>query len=151
MSRSGLAVSSRMTVEDAIRIDAPPDLVWRVTVDVERWPEWTPTVTSVARVGRASLGRGSVVRIKQPGQPESEWTVTEFEPRERFAWASTRPGMQMVATHEMAPDGAGTKNVLRVAARGPLAVFLWPLLRFFVRRALSSENGGLKTYCEQSS
>lgn len=140
-----------MIVEHTIHIEAPPDVVWRVTEDVERWPEWTPTVTSVARTDQAPFGRGSVVRIKQPGQPESEWVVTEFEPGERFAWETRRPGLRMVGTHELSPDGSGTKNLLRVEARGPVAVLLWPVLRPLTRRALSDENGGLKRRCEQIS
>ena len=36
-----------MEVENTIHIEAPPAIVWAVTVDVERWPEWTPTVESV--------------------------------------------------------------------------------------------------------
>lgn len=138
-----------MTVEDAIYIEAPPDVVWRVTVDVERWPEWTPTVTSVVRVGQAPFGLGSIARIKQPGQPEAEWVVTAFDPAERFAWETRRTGLHMVGTHEISPEGAGTRNVLRVEARGPLGVLLWPVLRPAMRRALSEENGGLKEFCEQ--
>jgi uncharacterized protein YndB with AHSA1/START domain len=34
-----------------VDIDAPPDRVWAVMSDIERWPEWTPTVTSIARMG----------------------------------------------------------------------------------------------------
>jgi uncharacterized membrane protein len=140
-----------MTVEDAIHIEAPPDVVWRVTEDIERWPEWTPTIASVVRVGQAPWGPGSIARIKQPGQPEAEWVVTEYEPERRFAWATRRQGLRMVATHEISADGAGTKNVLRVEAEGPVAVLLWPVLRLAMRRALSVENAGLKRYSEQAS
>lgn len=47
-----------MTVEDTIHIEAPPDVVWRVTEAIERWLEWTPTVTSVVRVGQGPLVPG---------------------------------------------------------------------------------------------
>ena len=30
-----------------VDIPAPPDRVWAVIADVERWPEWTPTVTRI--------------------------------------------------------------------------------------------------------
>jgi hypothetical protein len=137
-----------MSVDDAILIEALPDVVWDVTLEVERWPEWTPTVTSVSRVGSGPLGPGSVVRIKQPLQPESEWTVTAFDPGRRFGWETRRPGLHMSATHELYPEGAGTRNVLRVEARGALALLLWPLLRPAMRRALAEENRGLKTRSE---
>jgi uncharacterized membrane protein len=137
-----------MTVHDAIYIDAPPAVVWRVTVDVERWPEWTPTVTSVSRIG-GPLALGSVARIKQPAQPEAEWVVTEFEEGQRFAWETRRPGLHMIGRHEMHPESSGTRNVLHVHARGVVAVLLWPVLRFMMRRALADENGGLKKRCEE--
>lgn len=139
-----------MKVTDAIHINAPPDLVWRVTLDVERWPEWTPTVTSVELLGGRELGLGSVARIKQPLQPESEWVVTEFRAGRGFAWATRRKGLHMTGTHELAADGAGTRNVLSIEATGPLAVMLGPLLRWATRRALADENRGLKARCEQS-
>jgi uncharacterized protein YndB with AHSA1/START domain len=141
---------AQMTIEHAIHIGAPPDVVWRVTEDVERWPEWTPTLTSVTRLDEAPFGPGSIARIKQPGQPEAEWVVTVFEPGQRFEWETRRPGLRMVATHEISPAGAGTKNVLRVEAKGPVAVLLWPVLGLVMRRALAAENVGLKTYCEQT-
>ena len=140
-----------MRVDDAIHKAAPPDVVWAVTEDVERWPEWTPTVTSVTRLENGPFGLGSVARIKQPGQPEAEWTVTEFGSGQRFSWETRRLGLHMTGTHELSPDGAGTKNVLRVEAKGVVAVLLWPLLRFAMRRALSAENRGLKARCEEIS
>lgn len=139
-----------MIVEHTTHIQAPPALVWRVTADVEAWPEWTPTVTSVKRLGEAPFGLGSVARIKQPGQPEADWVVTRFEPEQRFAWETRRAGLRMVGTHEVSAEGDGTKNVLRVEAEGAMAVLLWPVLRLAMRRALHQENDGLKTYCEHA-
>ena len=140
-----------MRVDDSIRIAAPPQIVWAVTRDVEGWPEWTPTVTSVRRVGGGPLGIGSIARIKQPMQREAEWVVTEFADGERFAWESRRRGLRVKGTHEILPDGAGTTNVLRVEAGGAVAALLWPLLRVVMRRALMDENRGLKKHCEEIS
>jgi hypothetical protein len=140
-----------MTVEDTIHIEAAPDVVWRVTEAIERWPEWTPTVTSVVRVGQGPLVPGSSATIKQPGQPKAQWVVTELEPGRRFVWETKRRGMQIVATHEISPEGAGTRNALRVEARGLVTVLLGPILRLALRRALSVENAGLKRYSEQAS
>jgi uncharacterized membrane protein len=67
-----------MEVQDSILIKASLDVVWAVTADVERWPEWIPTVMSVRLVSTRELGTGSVARIKQPLQPESEWVVTDL-------------------------------------------------------------------------
>lgn len=138
-----------MNVTNSIHIHASPDVVWAVTVDIERWPEWTPTVTSARVVGDRALGADSVARLKQPMQPLSEWRVTEFRAGERFAWETQRIGLHMIASHAMTPDGAGTRNVLSVDATGPVALVLWPVLRWAMRRALRAENRGLKKRCEQ--
>lgn len=140
-----------MRVTDTLHISAAPDAVWAVTADVERWPEWTPTVTSVRLLGDREFGLGSVARIRQPMQPESEWTVTEFSVGRRFAWTTRRTGIRMTGTHDIIAEGSGTWNVLRVDAHGWLAVVLWPLLRWPMRKALADENRGLKARCEQPS
>lgn len=137
-----------MRVVDSIHIDAPIETVWSVTQDVERWPEWTPTVTRVQLLGEGGLGLGSVARIKQPLQPEAEWVVTEFLPGKRFAWQTRRSGLTMLGTHDLSEDGRGTRNVLSVDASGSLALLLWPVLRLAMRKALSDENNGLKRRCE---
>lgn len=138
-----------MEIEDSIHVEAPPGVVWTVTVEIERWPEWTPTVTSVTRLDEGPFAIGSVARIKQPLQPESDWVVTELESGRRFAWKTRRLGLQMKGVHELTPEAGGTKNVLRLEAAGALAVLLWPLFRIAVRRALRDENRGLKARCER--
>lgn len=137
-----------MTVTHSIHIEAPPAVVWAVTEDVERWPEWTPTVTAVRRLDAGPFGLGSVARLKQPAQPEADWTVTAFTPEEQFTWETRRPGLHIVGTHQMRQEGNGTLNTLRVEASDALAVVLWPLLRLAIGHALRQENHGLKTRCE---
>jgi hypothetical protein len=139
-----------MVIDHEIHIAAAPDAVWSITTDVERWPSWTPTVTSVARIDRGPFGLGSVARIKQPAQPTGYWTVTEFAEGRRFVWETRQPGLRLKGAHELTPEGTGTKNRLRVEAKGTLAFFLRPLLRLAMRRALAAENHGLKARCELS-
>jgi uncharacterized membrane protein len=137
-----------MSVEDTIHIEAPPAVVWAVTEDVERWPEWTPTVASVTRVDDGPFGLGSAALIKQPALPLARWTVTAFARGERFAWETRVRGLRLIGSHELIPAGAGTQSRLRVEASGLTAVLLWPLLRPAMRRALAQENAGLRARCE---
>lgn len=139
-----------MVIDHEIHIAAAPDAVWSVTTDVERWPTWTPTVTSVARIDRGPFRLGSVARIKQPAQPVAYWTVTEFVEGRRFAWETRRPGLRLKGAHELTPDKTGTTNRLRVEVKGALAFFFGPLLRLAIRNALAAENNGLKARCERS-
>lgn len=137
-----------MTLDDTIHIEASTDIVWAVTEDIERWPEWTPTVTAARHLDDGPFGVRSRVRIKQPAQPESDWTVTEYVRGHRFTWTTRRPGLRMTASHEVGWHESGASNVLRVEVSGVAAVALWPILGIAIRRALAQENRGLKARCE---
>jgi hypothetical protein len=139
-----------MVIEHAIHIDASPETVWTVTVDVERWPEWSRTVTSAQPVGGGPLRLGSEVRVRQPLQPAATWVVVALEHGSRFAWETRRRGLRMIATHDIAPAGSGTTNVLCLEATGIVATLLRPLLTLAFRRALAAENQGLRERCEQA-
>lgn len=137
-----------MTVDKAIRTDAPPKVVWSVAEDVESWPEWLPTMESVNRMYDGPFELCSTVLIKQRTLPEAEWSVTEFVRGERFSWETLLRGMRMVASHEKTPAGIGTMNRLKLEASGLPLVILWPLLRVATGWALSKENRELKSRCE---
>ena len=90
-----------MRVEDVIQINAPIEAVWAVTADVERWPEWTPTMESVERIDEETFDVGSAAYIKQPGLPGSKWVVTEMKQGKHFTWESNVRGLHLKATHEL--------------------------------------------------
>ena len=140
-----------MVVDNAIHIEASPERVWAVTVDVERWPEWLPTVTSVMRIEQGPFEVGARARIKQPFQPESVWTVTDVEAGRRFVWETRRFGLHMIGSHEVTPRGSSTVSRLCLTATGGLALLLWPVLGPAIRLTLARENRSLKERCEAAS
>ena len=137
-----------MILENTKLINASPDRVWSVTQDIERWPSWTPTMTSVTKLDDAPFEVGCRAKIKQPGQPECEWRVTELNDGTGFTWEARVYGISMSATHELIAHGSGTQNTLRLTMQGILATLLWPLIRPSVKRSLETENTGLKAHCE---
>lgn len=137
-----------MIIEQTILIEASPDLVCRVTIDVERWPEWTPTVTRVIRIDEGAFGVGSGARIKQPGMRECLWRVTEMREGIGFTWETRVHGMTMVATHEISAHSDGAKNMLRLTVKGLVASLLWPMIRGKLQQTLARENEGLKRAVE---
>jgi uncharacterized membrane protein len=62
--------------EDSVEIAAPPQLVWDVFSDVEHWPDWTSSVTSLVGLDAPALAVGRRFAIKQPGMSKLVWTVT---------------------------------------------------------------------------
>lgn len=138
-----------MRIEHRIEIVAPVTRVWELTLDVESWPEHTPTMTSVERLDTGPLAVGSRVRIKQPGQRARVWTVTELEPEQRFTWSTRAMGTTMTGSHLVAATDVGTTNTLVVEIEGGLAPLVGVLVRRPVARAIATENQGFKAAAEQ--
>src|SRR5437868_3997018 len=73
-------------------IEAPPERVWTVMTDVERWPEWTQSVSKVELVRPGPLATGVEARIAQPRLGTRTWRVTAVEAGRGFTWETTGPG-----------------------------------------------------------
>jgi carbon monoxide dehydrogenase subunit G len=140
--------SPGMRIEDTIEIAAPPDEVWRLTVDIEALPSMTPTMTRVERLEPGPMTVGSRARIKQPAQRSRVWTVTEFDEPRRFIWSTQAMGMTMTGIHQLKATERGTSNTLALELEGRLAPVLGPLVSRSIRRALAQENQGLRRAAE---
>ena len=77
-----------MIFESSVWVDRPSDEVFAVYADVERWPEWTASMTSVERLEPGPLQVGSRARIRQPRLPTAIWTVIVLEPGHQFVRAA---------------------------------------------------------------
>ena len=132
-----------------VEIAAPADRVWAVLTDVERWPEWTETVTSVKRLDGGPLRPGSRAKIDQPKIPETEYVVTELDSGRSFTWAATGPGVTTTARHdvEALPDGS-SRVTLAVEQGGWLGSVMGRFYRGLTDRYLANEAAGLKARCE---
>jgi len=107
-----------------IDIAAPPDQVWTVLADIERWPEWTASVTSVERLDDGPVAVGSLARVKQPRLRAAVWRVTSVEPGRSFDWAAKSPGITTAAGHRLERSDGGTRVALTIEMTGPLAGIL---------------------------
>lgn len=136
------------TIKDTIEIQSDPASVWSAVTDVENWPQWTPTVTSVERIDSGPFGLESVTRVKQPGQRAKLWRVIRFDEGHQFAWQSGGSGLQMEAAHIVRKSARGAESLISLRLNGRLAPFLAPLLYLPIRLALKQENAGLKSWCE---
>lgn len=139
-----------MRIEHSLEIAAPVARVWELTLDVEAWPDLTPTITRVEWLGDPPIAVGSQARIKQPAQRAKVWTVTALEPERRFAWATRSLGLTMTGTHDLAASNAGTINTLSIDLEGPLARLVGTLFRRAIRKAITTENEGFKAAAERA-
>lgn len=65
-------------------VQASADRVFSVLQDVERWPEWTATMTAVKKMDDGPLVVGSKVRVRQPKLLPAVWLVTELDKNRVF-------------------------------------------------------------------
>ena len=140
-----------MRYEITVDIDAAPDKVWAVLTDVERWPEWTPSMRAVKRLDDTPFGAGSKVRVRQPRLPQAVYTVTTYDPGRAFIWVSKVPGVTVTADHQVLPreDGHATVH-LSADQTGLLAPLLGLFTARLTRHYVTQEAEGLKRVCESA-
>jgi hypothetical protein len=133
----------------SIEIQAPPGVVWSILSDVERWPNWTPTVTRLTKLRPGPLAVGMAARIVQPKLPAAVWVVTELQDGREFTWVNRRAGLLVTGGHvvEALPNGRA-----RVTVSIRFTGFLAPLVGRLARRLnedyLATEARGLKSRSE---
>src|SRR5262245_52786882 len=132
----------------SIAIDAPIEVVWSVFTDVERWPTWASSFTSVELID-GPMRLGAKARIRQPRLPTVVWEVTKWEPGRSWTWTTQSPRARTEASDVLTRSGQGTvaeQSIVSSGRIGWLAALTW---RSLTRRYLAIEAAGLKQRSEQ--
>ncbi|MGY1635322.1 SRPBCC domain-containing protein [Geodermatophilus sp. SYSU D00742] len=111
--------------EAAARIEAPPEQVWALLVDVGGWRDWDSGVDRVE--GRVALGERLTLYATMIRTRPFVVTVTEIRPREVMRWRAGLPlGLAVIErTYRLdEQDDGGTVLTVREDHTGPLAVVL---------------------------
>lgn len=135
-------------VTETVLIDAPPERVWPVLVDVATWPEWTSSVRSARPLSPGPLTVGSRVRMHQPRLPKATWVVTELVEQDSFSWTSSTPGLRSVAEHRLTDLGGSTRVTLRFRQTGLLSGLASRRYGRLAAGYVATEAAGLKRHCE---
>jgi len=134
--------------EVSISVNATPEHAWAVMKDIERWPEWTPSMSKVELQHPGEVQPGSKVKITQPKFPAAVWTVTKVEPNRYLEWRSTTPILASIGEHRIDPEGDGVRLTLAIEQSGLLV----PVLKLFytktIKEYLDMESKGFKTRAE---
>ena len=132
----------------SIDIAAPPERVWEVMSDVERWHEWTPSVSGIQWVKGRELVVGNRVVIRQPKFPPARWTLVAIEPGRSFTWVSPAPGLRVVGHHSVAPAPGGSLATRSLELQGALGGLWGRLTKGITERYIAFEATGLKARSE---
>jgi hypothetical protein len=127
--------------EAAARIDASPELVWALLVDVGSWRDWDSGVDRVD--GRVALGEKLTLYATMIRDRPFMVTVTEIRPREAMRWRGGLPlGLAVIERtyHLDAQDDGGTVLTVREDHTGPLAALL--------ARSTPDLNPSFRQFCE---
>jgi hypothetical protein len=111
--------------EAAARIDASPEQVWALLVDVGGWRDWDSGVDRVE--GRVALGEELTLYATMIRTRPFQVTVTDIRPREVMRWRGGLPlGLAVIErTYTLdAQEDGGTLLTVREDHTGPLAVLL---------------------------
>ena len=124
--------------------------VWRILKRLPEWDQLLPTVDEVHRSGESGpVGVGSTFRLRQPGLPQAEYVVTDWQPEVGFTWESMATGVRTIATHELRESGTGTDLRLTLEWYGPLAGLVRFLVSARARRLVTGEAEAFTQLVEQ--
>lgn len=105
-----------MKIGKRIEIARPPEDVYALVSDLERGPEWQPSLV------RVDVERGIEVRRIAGQEREASFDVTRNEAPRLFEIVSRGGPVRASATFELTPAGAGTRVDLSLVLElsGPL-------------------------------
>ena len=144
-------MSAKRDFSVTIDIAAPPDRVWRIMSDVERWHEWTASIAGVTLLDPGPLRPGVRALVRQPKLPQARWQVTEADPRTGFIWVSRHPGVHVTGRHMIEPSALGTRVTLGVHYGGALGWLVARQFKEITARYIQLEAEGLKRRSEDPS
>lgn len=140
----------RRDISTAIQIAAPPERVWEVLTDLERYGEWNPFIVSAA--GEPLVGRRLTLKMRASEKVFTvRPTVVERAEGRVLRWIGRLgvPGIfDAEHTHEVQPTPAGARYVQREHFRGLLVAFLGTTLAA-TESAFEEMNQALKRRVEQ--
>ena len=137
-----------MRLEVSTSITAPAERVWATIIAVERWHEWTASITSIEKLEPGELQVGSKVKIKQAKLPPAVWTVTALDPGRRLEWQSKGPGNNTVAWHMAEPEGDSATATLGIHQQGVFFALMGWYFDGMTRSYVDMELAGLKQHAE---
>lgn len=133
----------------SIEIDAAREDVWKIMADVEKWSQWTPSITHIRLLDGRPLAVGSRAFVRQPRVMPAVWKVTDVQPNRSFTWTTGIAGLLFViAVHSVEDIAKGSRATLSLTFSGLLGGIVAGITKNLNNRYLALEAEGLKRKSE---
>jgi uncharacterized membrane protein len=132
-----------VTIEEAVEIEKPVEIVYAVIRDLERAPDWQESLESV------DVQAGKEVRSFGGRRQESTFVIQEDDPPRRLVITSEGGPASVRATFELQPAGDGTRVefTLDIELRG-VARFASGMVKGAAQRGAQDDLQRLKELAE---
>lgn len=131
---------------DAIR--SSPERIFSTLIAVEKWSQWTKSVSKARYINSKLCEFGVQIKIYQPKLPPAVWIVQEITKNRSLVWVKRSFGLKMTANHFIIGSGKEQTVKLQIVYEGFLAGFFYKLTSKLTEKYLSMEVAGLKQVCE---
>lgn len=133
------------TIHNRLHLDAPPEVVFDLMADYERYPDWVAIVEEATLVKGDEIREGAEYEEVSPLGPfdsTSHWRVTEFDPPRRQAHVGQLPFGPVELTIETRPDDQGgtiLDHTVELTAFPRVRPVGWLLERLVLVRTFASD------------
>jgi hypothetical protein len=142
------------TVKSEIEIQAPPEKVWSILIDIDKWHEWSPTIN--ASQGKASVGSSVAITMmsKEAGKdgPKYNPVILQMDEPRYFHWrAHMMAGFIFTNDKiiELEKTETGTKVTHKETFKGLMAALMKGQMEKGVPPMLNMMNDALKQVAEK--
>ena len=142
------------TIKTEIEIAAPPEKIWGIITDVDKWHDWSPTIN--ASSGTVSLGSTVSITMmsKEPDKdgPKYQPKIIQLDKPTLFQWrAHMMAGFLFTNDKiiELEKTDTGTKVTHSETFKGLMAAMMRGQMEKGVPPMLNSMNEALKNVAEQ--
>ena len=142
-------------IQTEIEIAAPPEKVWSILINIEKWSKWNPTTIQAS--GVASVGAELTITMRgEDGNdgPKYMPIVTSLEEPKLFKWRAKMMSNYLFTNgrvFELEKTSTGTRLINKETFKGMLVPLFWSKLSRHVPLLLNEMNEALKVQAEKDS
>jgi uncharacterized protein YndB with AHSA1/START domain len=129
-----------------IFIETPPERVWTLISEIDRWSSWQPDISTARLIG--PLAPGSTFRWKSAGTGIFS-TIAEVDPPRRIAWTGRAMGAKAKHVWMLEPQGSGTVVTTQESFEGLVVWLLKKRMQRLLDESLSKWLARLKEAAEK--